>query len=284
MQAGLALIRKKSMLKNRVVTALILAPLIILAVLKLPPLWFAIVWGVVIAVAAWEWSNLSGLVSIAGRAGFLAVMAAFMLSGPKWAGFALDWLPWVVVAWWFVLGILLRRIPAKLLELTYPKAVVLCSGGFVLITAWILMVWLRTNFGVMQVLYLLLLIWLADVAAYFTGKKWGQTRLAPEISPGKTVEGLYGAMIVSIVFAVGVGIFKQFTALTVFDFVILSLVTVVMSVVGDLFESLAKRVRGVKDSGSILPGHGGLLDRIDSLLAAVAVFYTGSMLAEIFLQ
>jgi len=284
MQASLALIRKNPMLKNRVVTALILAPLIILAVLKLPPLWFAIVWGTVIAFAAWEWSSLSGLASTAGRVGFVVVIGALMLSGPKWAGFALDWLPWLVVAWWFVLGILLRRIPAKLLEIKYPRALVLSLGGFVLITAWILMVWLRTNFGVMQVLYLLLLIWLADVAAYFTGKKWGQTKLAPEISPGKTVEGLYGAMIAAALFAVGVGVFKQFAALTVFDFVMLSVVTVVMSVVGDLFESLAKRIRGVKDSGSILPGHGGLLDRIDSLLAAVAVFYTGSLLAEIFLQ
>jgi phosphatidate cytidylyltransferase len=284
MQASLALIRRNPMLKNRIVTASILAPLIILAVLKLPPLWFAFVWGAVIAVAAWEWSNLSGLSSTAGRIGFLAVMAALMATGREWAGFALDWLPWVVVAWWFVLGILLRRIPGKLLEIKYPKPLLLSLGGFVLISAWIVMVWLRTNFGAMQVLYLLLLIWLADIAAYFTGKKWGQTKLAQEISPGKTVEGLYGALIAAALFAVCVGIYKQFAAITVFDFVMVSVVTVVMSVVGDLFESLAKRVRGVKDSGTILPGHGGLLDRIDSLMAAVAVFYSGSLLAEIFLQ
>ncbi|HUL14168.1 MAG TPA: phosphatidate cytidylyltransferase [Methylococcaceae bacterium] len=272
------------MLKNRIVTASILAPLIILAVLKLPPLWFAVVWGVVIAVAAWEWTNLSAVVAIPGRVGFVAIIAGFMLSGPKWAGFALDWLPWVVVAWWFIVGVLLRRIPAKLLTIKYPKAFLLSLGGFVLISAWILMVWLRTNFGVMQVLYLMLLIWLADVAAYFAGKKWGHTKLSPEISPGKTVAGLYGAMIAVALFAVGIGVFKGFAPLMIFDFVMLSVVTVIISVVGDLFESLIKRVRGLKDSGSILPGHGGLLDRIDSLIAAVAVFYAGSTMGEIFLQ
>ena len=272
------------MLKNRIVTASILAPLIILAVIKLPSLGFAVAWGVVIAIAAWEWSNLAGLTSIQARLGFLAILSGIMLAGPKWAGFALDWLPWVVVGWWFIIGVLLRKIPAKLLRIKYPKALMLTAGGFVLVAAWILMVWLRTNFGVMQVLYLMLLIWSADIAAYVAGKKWGATQLSPEISPGKTVEGLYGALIAVALFAAGVGMFRQFAPLMIFDFVMLSLVTVIISVVGDLFESLAKRVRGVKDSGSILPGHGGLLDRIDSLVAAVSVFYVGSTLAEIFLQ
>lgn len=271
------------MLKNRVVTASILAPLIILAVFYLPPLWFAVLWGAVIAVAAWEWSNLSGMVKTPARIGFVALIGALMLSGPKWAGFALDWLAWPVIVWWFILSILLRRIPHKLLELGYPTALKLLIGLFVLVTAWILMVWLRVNFGVMQVLYLLLLVWAADVAAYFTGKRWGATKLSPEISPGKTVEGLYGALAAAALFAIGIGIFKQFELVKVADLVLLSVVTVLVSVIGDLFESLAKRVRGVKDSGAILPGHGGVLDRIDSLLAAVSVFYAGSFVAEIFL-
>jgi phosphatidate cytidylyltransferase len=146
------------------------------------------------------------------------------------------------------------------------------------------MVWLRTNFGAMQVLYLVLLIWLADIAAYFSGKRWGLTKLLPEISPGKTVEGLYGALAAAAIFAAAVAAFKEFKLIMLGDFVFLSIVTVLISVVGDLFESWAKRVRGVKDSGTLLPGHGGMLDRIDSLLAAVSVFYVGCALREIFLQ
>ncbi|MBS1211573.1 MAG: phosphatidate cytidylyltransferase [Proteobacteria bacterium] len=271
------------MLKSRILTASILAPLIIVAILYLPALWFAVLWGLVVAVAAWEWTDLSGVASIPGRIVFVALGAGLMLTGPKWAGFALDWLPWVVVAWWFVFSVLVRRMPGKLLAVRYPTGVKLGLGAFVLFSSWIMMVWLRANFGTMQVLYLVLLIWLADIAAYFAGKRWGRTQLSPEISPGKTVEGLYGAIIAAALFAVAAGFYKGLNPMLIADFVLISVVTVVVSVVGDLFESLAKRVRGVKDSGAILPGHGGLLDRVDSLLAAVSVFYLGSFLREIFL-
>lgn len=272
------------MLRNRVITAAVLAPLIILAILYLPDLWFAGVWGAVIAVCAWEWSDLSGLDSKPLRIGFVVLIAACMATYQQWAGYALDWLAWPVVAWWFVISIVLRRNPAKLLEIRYPTVVRLLIGAFVLVTAWVLMVWTLHNLGRLQALYLVLLIWLADVAAYFAGKQWGITKLSPEISPGKTVEGLYGALAAVAIFAAGVGFAKQFDVVMIIDFVLLSAVTVVASVVGDLFESLAKRVRGVKDSGVILPGHGGLLDRVDSLIAAVSVFYAGSVQLGIFFQ
>ncbi|MDD5037486.1 MAG: phosphatidate cytidylyltransferase [Methylococcaceae bacterium] len=281
------------MLKNRIVTALILAPIIVLAILVDHPWLFALVWGIVIAVCAWEWSNLAGLVSIPVRGVFVAVCVGIMASYQGWAGEALDWLAWPVVAWWFLISILLRRIPAKLLEIQYPLGVKLAIGFFVLVTSWILMVWTQHNMGGLQTLYLFLLIWLADVAAYFTGKQWGVNKLAPEISPGKTVEGLYGALLAGVLFAVvtaialyvaSVGTFTHFEAFAAIDFIVLSAVTVLISVVGDLFESLVKRIRGVKDSGIILPGHGGLLDRVDSLIAAVSVFYAGSQQLGIFFQ
>ena len=271
------------MLKNRVLTASLLAPLVILAILYLPAVWFAGLWGVVVAIAAWEWTDLAGLESKASRLAFVLICVALMVTGPQWAGFALDWLPWVVTAWWFVFSILVRRIPNKLLEWKYHTATKLAIGAFVLLGSWIMMVWLRVNFGTMQVLYLVLLVWLADIAAYFTGKRWGNTKLSPEISPGKTVEGLYGALVAAALFAIGMGFYKGLDPVLIADFALISVVTVVVSVIGDLFESLAKRVRGVKDSGSILPGHGGMLDRVDSLLAAASVFYLGSFLREIFL-
>jgi phosphatidate cytidylyltransferase len=271
------------MLKNRVVTASILAPLIIAAVLLLPAMWYAIVWGLVFALAAWEWSGLCGLTKVAERAGLVVLVGGAMVTGPQWADFALDWLSWPVVAWWFILSLLLRRMPEKLLTLNYPLAVKLLVGVLVLVTSWIHLIWLRVNFGPNQVLYLLLLIWLADISAYFVGKNWGFAKLSPEISPGKTVEGMYGALIASALFALGVGIYEGFGAVLVADFVLISVLTVGISVVGDLFESLVKRIRGVKDSGSILPGHGGILDRIDSVIAAAPLFYLGSYMREIFL-
>ncbi|NJD06439.1 MAG: phosphatidate cytidylyltransferase [Methylococcaceae bacterium] len=271
------------MLKNRVITALVLAPLIVAGILLLPPMWYAVVWGLVFAVATWEWSGLCGLEKVPERAGLVLVMSGLMITGPQWADYVLDWLSWPVVAWWFILSLLFRRMPGKLLQLRYPLAVKILVGVLVLITSWIHLVWLRVNFGANQVLYLLLLIWAADISAYFAGKRWGLTKLTPEISPGKTAEGLYGALFASMLFAAAVALYNGMTVVSGLDFVLLSVVTVVISVVGDLFESLVKRIRGVKDSGAILPGHGGLLDRIDSVLAAAPVFYLGSFILEIFL-
>ena len=283
------------MLKNRILTASILAPAVILAILLLPDLWFAVAWGLAIAACAWEWSNLAGLASVPARAGFVAACVGAMTSYQQWAGTVEEWLAWPVVAWWFVFGVLLRKMPAKLASVQYPAAARLLVGGGVLVSAWILTVWTRHNLGPLQLLYLFLLVWLADIAAYFAGKRWGMTKLCPEISPGKTVEGVYGGLGAVALFALATAAalfafgeegssFARFDAIKWLDFVMLSLGTAAFSVVGDLFESLVKRVRGVKDSGAILPGHGGLLDRVDSLLAAVSIYYAGSKYLEIFFQ
>jgi phosphatidate cytidylyltransferase len=277
------------MLKNRVITALVLAPLIIAAILLLPPDGFALVWGLIILAGAFEWTNLAGLTNLPARLGFVGVILAVFLTARI---FAMDWAPgelppwfyWPAVAWWAVWGLAFRRVPEKLVKLSYPLYAKLLAGGFVFITAWVLMVWLRLNFLQYQVLYLVLLIWLADMAAYFVGKRWGHTKLVEPISPGKTIEGVYGALFAAALLAIIVGLVSRFEAMMITDFVFLSLFTVAFSVCGDLFESLAKRVRGVKDSGGLLPGHGGVLDRIDSLLAAVAVFYAGSLMLGIFLD
>jgi phosphatidate cytidylyltransferase len=177
----------------------------------------------------------------------------------------------------------IRMVPDKLLAFRYPVALKLLVGWFVLLTAWILMLWLRMNFGVKQVLFLIVLIWLADAGAYFVGSRFGRTKLLPQISPGKTVEGVYGALFLTALYAAAVGFYFDFKPIVISDFVLLSLATVVISIAGDLFESLVKRLRGVKDSGAMFPGHGGVLDRIDSLVAGVAVFYLGSYLLEIYL-
>ncbi len=271
------------MLKNRLITALVLAPIIVFGILKLPPLWFAVVWGAVVFIAFWEWTGLAGLSSRGARLGFLGLMLASQVSARYWAPYALDWLAWPVAVWWFAVGMALRLMPETLLKIRYPAVLKGVVGLLVLLTAWIIMVWLRVNFGVKQVLFLFLLIWLADAAAYFVGKRFGRTKLIPQISPGKTVEGVYGALLVAAAFAAAVGFYAEFKPIMISDFVVMSLLTVVISIAGDLFESLAKRLQGVKDSGILFPGHGGVLDRIDSLTAAVSVFYLGSFLREIYL-
>ena len=276
------------MLKNRIITASLLAPIIIAAILFLPPDGFAMLWGAVILLAAWEWGGLSGL-GFSGRVGFAAGVLASLVCARL---FAIQWAPgelpiWFyapVLAWWLVWGVLFRRIPEKLVKRPYSTVSRVLGGAFVLISGWVMMVWLRLNFSEFQVLYLFLLIWLADIAAYFVGKRWGFAKLVPAISPGKTIEGVYGAMLAAVLLAIPVGLLAGMDTLGLVDFVFLSLLTVAFSVCGDLFESLAKRVRGVKDSSGLLPGHGGLLDRIDSLLSAVVVFYAGSLLIPIFLQ
>ncbi len=277
------------MLKNRILTALVLAPLVILAVLFLPVQGFALLWGAIILIAAWEWADLAGLSGNVHRIGYSLVVLALMLvlrfTAEHWAPIVLPaWFYWPVVAWWFLCGMAFRRVPERLAKLGYPLGLKLGIGIFVLVTAWVLLTWLRVNFSQYQVLYLILLIWAADVGAYFVGKRWGNTKLSEHISPGKTVEGVYGALLAAALLAVAAGLWSGLETVTLTDFVALSLVTVVVSVIGDLFESLAKRIRGVKDSSGILPGHGGVLDRVDSLIAAAAVFYAGSMMLDIFLQ
>lgn len=275
------------MLKNRVLTASLLAPFIIAAILFLPPDGFAGLWGAIILLGAWEWGGLSGLPQD-GRIGFtLGILLVLLVA----RFFAIYWAPgelpiWFyapVLVWWLGWGIAFRKMPEKLVKLRYPVPARLAGGALVLISGWVLMVWLRLNFSEYQVLYLVLLIWLADIAAYFVGKRWGFAKLVQAVSPGKTIEGVYGALFAAVVLAVPVGLLVGLETMTLVDFVFLSLLTVAFSVCGDLFESLAKRVRGVKDSSGILPGHGGVLDRIDSLLSAAAIFYAGSLLIPVFL-
>jgi phosphatidate cytidylyltransferase len=259
------------------------------AIMFLPLDGFAAFWGAIVLVGAYEWAKLAGLSSAAARIGFvLAVLAigiAARLLVPYWAPGELPiWFYAPVVAWWLGWGVLFRRQPELILKVNYPASAKLLAGGFVLSSAWILMVWLRKDFGSQQLLYLVFLIWVADAAAYFVGKNWGFTKLAPAISPAKTTEGVYAALAAAAVFALAVAFPGHLEGTAVADFVFLSLITVAISICGDLFESLAKRTAGVKDSGAILPGHGGVLDRVDSLTAGVSVFYAGSLLFGIFLQ
>ena len=286
------------MLIKRIITASILAPLIILAIFKLPPEYFSLIWGAVILLAAWEWANLSSINSIVGKILFLVSLIIPMAIIYKWMQFLgfvveklempelfeysgiLDWFAIGPIIWWILAMILIRNAAESLLKLEVKTVFNIILGWFILFSAWMFLSRLRDLYEPDMTVYFMLLIWAADIAAYFVGKKFGIIKLAPEISPGKTVVGMYGALAVAAVCGISLGVFYGFTFMNTSDFVLLSLFTVLISIYGDLFFSLAKRKRGVKDSGTLLPGHGGILDRIDSMIAAAPLFYAGVTLIQ----
>jgi phosphatidate cytidylyltransferase len=281
------------MLIQRTITALILATLIALAVFQLSNENFSLVLALIAVLASWEWCNLSGVQSGLKRALFLMILVVPMSGIFFWTQLleliaeAFDWtdvrsysgfLEWFVippVILWISLMILIRKAPASLLVLQIGTRYKLMLGWFLILATWMFLSRLKAFYGPEMTMYLLLLIWTADVSAYFVGKKYGKNKLAPEISPGKTVEGFYGAMLAGTVCAVILSLIYKFPFMIASDFVLLSALTVLTSIYGDLFFSVIKRQRGVKDSGSLLPGHGGILDRIDSLVAATPIFYAG---------
>lgn len=286
------------MLIKRIITASILAPLIILAVFKLPPEYFSLIWGAVILLAAWEWANLSSITSVVGKILFLVSLIIPMAIIYKWMQFLgflveklempelfdysgiLDWFAIGPIIWWILAMILIRNAAESLLKLEVKTVFNIILGWFILFSAWMFLSRLRNLYEPDMTVYFMLLIWAADIAAYFVGKKFGIIKLAPEISPGKTVVGMYGALAAAVVCGISLSVFYGFTFMNTSDFVLLSLFTVLVSIYGDLFFSLAKRKRGVKDSGSILPGHGGILDRIDSMIAASPFFFAGVTLIQ----
>lgn len=281
------------MLLQRIITALILVPLVVLAVFQLPTEYFSLFIGLITLLAAWEWTNLIGINSLFKRGLFLFGLILPMLWLHFWTQFlelaaqVLDWpdirnysgaLEWLVVPpvlFWILSMILIRNTPKAILQLEMRTRYKVLIGWFVLLAMWMFSTRLRAFYDPQLTLYFLVLIWAADITAYFTGKKFGKTKLAPEISPGKTVQGMYGALISGGVCAIVLSLIYGFPWMIASDFVMLSVLTVLISIYGDLFFSVVKRQRGVKDTGSILPGHGGILDRIDSLIAAIPFFYAG---------
>jgi phosphatidate cytidylyltransferase len=291
------------MLLKRIITASVLAALIALAVFKLPKDYFSLAIGLIALLAAWEWSNLAGVTSQVKRALFLVSLSLPMLGIQFWTQFlelvaqVADWpdvrdysglLEWLVippVLFWILVMILIRNTPSGLLNMQLKTRYKVFIGWFVLLSAWMFLSRLRTLYDPEMTMYFLILIWVADISAYVAGKKWGTTKLAPEISPGKTVAGMYGALISGLVCAIILILvlipFYGFHLMNAFDSVLLSVLTVLISIYGDLFVSVVKRQRGVKDSGTLLPGHGGVLDRIDSLIAAIPFFYAGVFLIQL---
>lgn len=268
-------------LKQRLITAAVLVPVFLLAIVGLPTNGFSLLIALICLLGAWEWAALMAWRSVWARGGFVGLTLGCLAL--LWWGFGErvgDALLVATSVWWFVITLSLlwlsrARIAPE--QVTPSQPVDSLMGLVTLVPTWLALTILHAqpDSGSAWVLYLIALIALADVAAYFTGKRYGKRKLAPTISPGKTLEGLLGALAVSMLFAL-VGVFWfEIPWPQAMLFIGLTLVTTVVSVGGDLFESFYKRRAGVKDSGRLLPGHGGVLDRIDSHTAAAPVFAAG---------
>lgn len=283
------------MLKERVLSAIVMLLVAIVALFWLSPMWFTFGLAGLIVVGMWEWAQFAGFKRPIARA-IVAVVTICLLYFPLFAStdyikatrFLTDEttpLLFVACIWWAV---------AFGLVVTYPKSASLWANsvsakfifGFcTLIPFFIATLALRFYHyhvspyqGTYLLLYVFSLIWAADSGAYFFGRALGKHKLAPKVSPGKSWEGAIGGLFTAAVVAV---LFLQFTPnnllgreVNLVPFVALSVATVAISILGDLTESMFKRQAGIKDSSHLIPGHGGILDRIDSLTAAVPFFAT----------
>ncbi len=263
------------MLKQRIITALILAPLTLWAIFTLSTPLFALMFAVVFALAAWEWSRLVGY-QVTGRV--LYLVALMLLSAGTFL--CLGFMPFAVLLalaallWWTVALVAVLRYPNGSGVWRDSHGARAVAGVLVLLPAWAALVLLHREAGPGYVILLMLLVWGADTGAYFAGRRFGKHKLAPRVSPGKSWEGVYGALLMTLLLAL-VGYYWLSPSVSAGTFVLLCLLSVSISVLGDLNESMFKRIVDIKDSGGLLPGHGGVMDRIDSLTAAAPLYAVG---------
>jgi phosphatidate cytidylyltransferase len=256
------------MLQQRIITALILAALVLGALFWLPAKITAAVITLLMLAGAWEWAAFPGLKQPLARLAYVAVIAAciaFVWSQGTDSPRA-DQLLSAALIWWLVALVWIATMPG-----TVNRASAALAGILVLVPAWLALVRLQQH-APFWLLFLLLLVVAADVGAYFAGRLFGRHKLAPKVSPGKTWEGVFGGLAAAAVMAAaGTAWFKVDVA----SFIGVCAIVVLASIVGDLTESLFKRHAGLKDSGTLLPGHGGVLDRVDSVTAAAPIFLFG---------
>jgi phosphatidate cytidylyltransferase len=263
-------------LRKRVLTAMVLAAAL-LAILLWMPAWVMVAaLTVVLLAGAWEWSAFLRL-STAGRRLLYVALVALLLPLAWRVSADRDGRDLILVAallWWVTAFMWIAFAPRLVTRWAAGAA-----GVLALVPSWLALVWLRLAPPHGQwVLFALILVWVADIGAFFVGRRFGRIRLAPEVSPGKTWEGVLGGVGLSALVAVGG---SAWFGVPLAVFLPLCLATVAFSVVGDLTESLLKRFAGMKDSGSVFPGHGGVMDRIDSLTGAAPVLLLGLTLLKV---
>lgn len=277
------------MTRTRLLAALVMAPLAIAAILLLPTPWMVALAAVLFLAGLWEWFDLAEIEDTLARTVLLvanlAVMVALVWASRSTSGYSmvLFQLASVIgVAWWLLALIWLGRYDFASDHDTHARVFKLAAGALSMIPAWCALAWIHASQpnGHRWLLTALAIVWAADSGAYFAGRKlggriFGSRKLAPRISPNKTLEGLCGGVIAGVLVGVLFALIAGATPSQLPAVALVALVAVLFSVVGDLFESLLKRHAGVKDSGNLIPGHGGILDRVDGVLAALPVFALG---------
>ena len=260
------------MLAKRILTALILAPVVVLGTLFLSSPWFSLVIGLMTIVASWEYCTLIKLGRFSNKSFYVIVIlaSAFLIAiSPS----MLEPTLYATSAWWLAVLFLVIYYPKGSSFLKNSMVISLINGLFLFVPMAVSLAILHSQERSF-VLLLLLFIWAEDSGAYFSGIRFGSNKLCPQVSPNKTFEGVYGGVFLAQVVAIGyvVSTIKAPTSKDFLVFCFLALAVTLVSILGDLFESVLKRINDQKDSGNILPGHGGLLDRIDSLTASAPIF------------
>lgn len=283
------------MTKTRVIAALIMAPLAIAAILLLSTPWLAALAAAVFLIGLWEWFRLAEIDDTLPRTVLLllnlVLMVLLVWASRASSGFSPALFQLIVlagVAWWVVALLWLKFFHFASDHQTYARVFKLAAGTLAIVPAWAALCLLHSNnfdsagFSDIRahtwLLTALAVVWAADSGAYFAGRAFGKHKLAPRVSPNKTIEGLVGGVIAGILAGIGFSLLAGVETAKLPALIAVTVVTVLFSVEGDLFESLLKRHVGAKDSGNLIPGHGGVLDRIDGVLAALPVFVLGKEL------
>ena len=264
----------------RLITAAVLIPAVVLAITVLPTPLLALTLGAVMLAAALEWATLMGWRSRAGRWGYTLALVPLLYGAYRGSEFpfvAVSVFALALVWWGLAFGWVVRFQRGLEVQPVRTRFAQAASGCIVLLPPWLALVCLHRleTAGSGLVLFLFALIWAADSGAYIAGRYLGRSRLASRVSPGKSWAGVVGALVCVVVLAVAADQFFGLAPVHTVVFVLMCLGTVLVSILGDLVESLFKRLAGVKDSGTVLPGHGGVLDRIDSLTSAAPFFALG---------
>lgn len=285
------------MTKTRLLAALIMAPVAIAAILLLSTPWIVALTAVVFLAGLWEWFELAEIEDTLARTVLLVAHLALMVA-IVWASRSASGYSYVLfqlasaigVVWWLLALLWLRHYDFASNHESWARFFKLAAGALAVIPAWCALAWIHSgdpvpanqenNNGHIWLFTALAIVWAADSAAYFAGRHFGgklfkNRKLAPRVSPNKTIEGLLGGVVAGVLIGICGALLAGATAVQVPLVALVALLATIASVIGDLYESLLKRHAGVKDSGHLIPGHGGILDRIDGVLAALPVFAIG---------